>query len=111
MQKPDDAKPAPTEGLTGNQVLDYLRRHPDFLARHPELFGEDAPEGVVDLRQVLLKRLQDEVRNVNGEYAELVATSRANLSGQARIHAAVLALLAAKSFEHLIEIEIGRAHV
>ncbi|MEI9985008.1 MAG: hypothetical protein WDN69_18470 [Aliidongia sp.] len=33
----------------------------------------------------------------------LIATSRSNLSSQQRIHAAVLALLAATSFEQLIQ--------
>jgi uncharacterized protein YigA (DUF484 family) len=84
------------------QVAAYLRQHPDFFDRNPELLDDIAPagearaEGVVDLRHFMVERLRDEV-------AEMVTTGRANLSAQARIHKAILALLAARNFEHFVE--------
>lgn len=108
MRKPDEAKPAAGAAPTAAQVLDYLRRHPDFLKRHPELLSaaidEPGTEGVVDMRQYLVRRLQSEVRELEVQRADVVATRRAHLSSQSRVHAAVLALLSARTFEHLIEI-------
>ena len=107
MRKPDEAKPAAGAAPTAAQVLDYLRRHPDFLKRHPELLSaaidEPSASGIVDMRQYLVRRLQSEVRDLEEQRADVVATRRAHLSSQSRVHAAVLALLSAHTFEHLIE--------
>jgi uncharacterized protein YigA (DUF484 family) len=95
--------------LTGAQVADYLRRHPTFLMRHPELLdgqvapGRDRGDGVVDLQQFMVERLRREIARLRAEQDDLLANSRDNLSTQSRIHKAVLALLAADSFERLIE--------
>ncbi len=107
MQKPDEAKPAAAAAPTAAQIVDYLRRHPDFLKRHPELLSaaidEPSADGIVDMRQYLVRRLQSEVRDLEEQRADVVATRRAHLSSQSRVHAAVLALLSAHTFEHLIE--------
>jgi uncharacterized protein YigA (DUF484 family) len=112
-RKPEDAVPAKPAAaaarITAAQVVDYLRRHPDFLLRHPELLdGQMAParrqgNGVVDLQQFMVERLRRDVAKLRADQDDLLANSRDNLSTQDRIHKAVLALLAARSFEHLIE--------
>ena len=108
-QSPDDAA-APTTRLTAAQVVDYLKRHPTFLLRHPELLevqaapGRVRGEAVVDLQQFMVERLRKDLTRLRGLQDEMVANSRDNLSTQDRIHKAVLALLTAESFEHLIEI-------
>jgi uncharacterized protein YigA (DUF484 family) len=108
-QTPDDAL-ASAPRLTAAQVLDYLKRHPTFLQRHPELLDSQVPparnhgEGVVDLQQFMVERLRRDLTRLRGLQDELVANSRDNLSTQDRIHRAILALLDAESFEHLIEI-------
>ena len=95
---------------TAQQVASYLRRHPDFLFRHPEVLEGLKPpirangDGVVDLQQFMVERLRGEIQRLRSDQDDLVTTSRDNLSTQARVHAAVLALLAAPSFEHLIEV-------
>ncbi|MFO0995937.1 MAG: DUF484 family protein [Alphaproteobacteria bacterium] len=108
MRKPDEAKPAANAAPTAAQVLDYLRRHPDFLKRHPELLSaaidEPSADGIIDMRQYLVRRLQSEVRELEEQRADVVATRRAHLSSQSRVHTAVLALLSARTFEHLIEV-------
>lgn len=109
MQKPDDAKPARRAAPTAQQVADYLRRHPDFLAQHPELLNNATPgapvraDGAVDMQHFLLKRAQGELRALQDAHADLVSTSRANLTSQKRIHQAALALLAAPGFPQLLE--------
>jgi uncharacterized protein len=111
LLQPDEGprRVAPAPRLTGAQVADYLRRHPTFLMRHPELLdaqvapGRDRGDGVVDLQQFMVERLRREIARLRTEQDDLLANSRDNLSTQARIHKAVLALLAADSFERLIE--------
>jgi len=92
------------------EVATYLRQHASFLADHPDLLQVLTPpaqqrgDGVIDMQQFMLQRLQTEVARVKNQHRALITTSRANLASQARIHQAVLALLAAPSFEHLIQI-------
>ncbi len=97
------------EPVSAAQVADYLRRHPDFFARNPDLLEEiqpparDCGEGVVDLQQYIVEHLRAELTDLAAARDTLVVTGRNNLSAQARVHKATLALLAAKSFEHFIE--------
>lgn len=92
------------------EVATYLRQHATFLAEHPDLLDVLTPpaqqrgDGVIDMQQFMLQRLQTEVARLKNQHRALITTSRANLASQARIHQAVLALLAAPSFEHLIQI-------
>jgi len=92
------------------EVATYLRQHASFLAEHPDLLQVLAPpaqqrgDGVIDMQQFMLQRLQTEVARLKNQHRALITTSRANLASQARIHQAVLTLLAAPSFEHLIQI-------
>ena len=97
------------EPVSAAQVADYLRRHPDFFGQNPDLLEEmqpsarDCGEGIVDLRQYIVERLRAELTGLAAARDALVVTGRSNLSAQARVHKAILALLAAKSFEHFIE--------
>jgi uncharacterized protein YigA (DUF484 family) len=92
------------------EVADYLRRYPDFLIENPDLLEVLAPapldrgEGVVDLQRFLVERLRQQVAELRRAHDELLAVGRANMMAEARVHRAVLALLSANSFEHLIEI-------
>jgi uncharacterized protein YigA (DUF484 family) len=92
------------------QVAGYLRRHPAFLAEHPELLEVLAPpgrthgDGVLDLQSFMVERLRGEVAEMREARDALVRSGRSNMAAQGRVHEAVLALLASKSFEHLIEI-------
>ena len=94
------------------QVIAYLRRHPDFLYRHPELLDQQTPparhnEGsVVDLH-FMVERLRSDVAKLRANQDEIIANSRDNLGTQERIHKAVLALLEADTFEEFIEIITG----
>lgn len=99
--------------LNDGVVADYLREHPDFLVRHPELIEilipperrlDGAAGGVVlDLHRFMLERLRYEMRGLRDSHDLLVTTGRSNMSAQARIHEAVLAILSAPTFERLIE--------
>ena len=56
------------------------------------------------MQQFMLQHQRAEIARLKSQHRALVGTSRANLASQARVHAAVLALLAASSFEQLIQI-------
>lgn len=100
--------PAPAP-LIASEVIAYLRHHPNFLADHPDLLQVLTPPtlqrgpGVVDMQHFMLQKLQAEIARLKNQHRALITTTRANLATQSRIHAAVLALLAAPSFEHLIQ--------
>jgi uncharacterized protein YigA (DUF484 family) len=61
-------------------------------------------EGVLDMQQFMLLRLREELARAKLQQRTLIATSRSNLTSQGRIHAAVLAIIAATSFEQLIQV-------
>ena len=95
--------------ITDGRVLNYLKRHPDFLVRYPEaLDNQSVPErtlgdGVADLQSAMIARLRADVVGHTDRQRELIDNSRAKLTTQARVHECVLALLAARSFEQVIE--------
>jgi len=90
-------------------VIAYLRRHPDFLDRHPEALRllraptREVGEDVFDFQHFLIERLRGELARVALEHRTLIAASRGNLASQGRIHKAALAILAASSFEQLLQ--------
>ncbi|MCC7276049.1 MAG: DUF484 family protein [Alphaproteobacteria bacterium] len=102
---PSQINPPP---INAARVAAYLRTHPDFLVRHPDLVAVLTPpapqrgEAIVDMQQFMLMRLQAEVRRVKDEQRALLAATRANMQSQSRIHDAALALLGARTFEHLV---------
>jgi len=105
---PDQAQLESLPTLGASQIIAYLRRHPSFLNDHPELLeillppSAQSGQSVIDMQRFMLERLQREVARLNGAHGELVAASRSNMTTQAQVHAAALALLEATTFEHLI---------
>jgi len=101
--------PQPSE-IGARDVIAYLRRHPDFLERHPEALklmrppARKAGDGVLDFQQFLLERLRGDVVRLEDERRSLITTSRGNLASQCRVHKAVVAMLRATTFEHLLQI-------
>jgi uncharacterized protein YigA (DUF484 family) len=109
VSKPESADSAPVRAPTAEEVADYLRLHPGFLVDHPSLLSVLTPptrntgSNVVDMQNFMIERLGREVERVKVSQDELIATARGNLSSQSRIHAAVLDVIGARSFEQLIE--------
>ncbi len=96
--------------LTAGEVAGFLEQHPEFFAEHPDLLDSlsaPSPEnegGVVNLQHFLVERLRLQLAEARHAHDGLVAIGRANLTIQARVNRAVLALLSARSFEQLIEL-------
>ncbi len=103
-ERPAAVKPA------AEDVIDFLAKNPDFLNRNPELYDiltppkEKTQRGVVDFQHYMVKRLKEDRQDILQSAQEIVETTRANMSNQARIHAAVLMLLEAKNFEDFIRV-------
>ncbi|HEX3864617.1 MAG TPA: DUF484 family protein [Stellaceae bacterium] len=101
--------PEPAAETTGRDVLAYLRRHPDFLDRHPEALRllraptREVGEQVVDFQHFQIERLRRDLSRLNIEHRTLIAASRGNLASQSRVHKAAVAILAAPSFEQLLQ--------
>lgn len=99
-----------SQEIDGSAVLSYLQRHPDFLAAHPEVLEIMTPPqrvngaGVVDLQHYILDRQRTQIAELEVARDSLLQSGRSNLAAQRRVHQAVVALLGARSFEHLIEI-------
>ncbi len=102
--------------LTDAQVVRFLRENPDFLERYPQLLSviraperqfqdvDEAGGEVVDLQGAMLSRMRSELAQREEQSSELIDASRANLQSQNRVHAAVIAILSARSLDHMIEI-------
>ncbi len=91
-------------------MRDYLLENPDFLCDNPDLLPLLRPEvqhngeNVLDMGQIVARRLGDEVSRLKAQHEELLAAGRANQAAQQQVHAAALAMMAARNFEHLIHI-------
>jgi hypothetical protein len=102
------AAPEP-ETIGAAEVCAYLKAHPDFLVHHPDLLAVLTPpalqrgDQVVDMQSFMLQRQRGELEKLQQQHGELIGTSRANLTSQARVHGAALALFGARSFEQLIQ--------
>lgn len=112
MQKPskkEKTESVAEQSLEASQVLAYLGAHPEFLAEHAELLEpllrpeRASGDRVVDLQRFMVERLKRRARELEEERARIVSLVRLNLKSQTRVHRAVLALINARSFEHLIQ--------
>lgn len=103
------ARSAGAPPVSDEQVAEYLRAHPDFLCSYPDLIdvltppGRNNGNGVTDLQQFMVQKLRQDLAEMSSARDALVQTGRCNLSAQARVHKATLALLKARSFEHFVE--------
>jgi uncharacterized protein YigA (DUF484 family) len=104
----DKRRGPPAETLSADAVAAWLRQHPDFLANNPDLLfaltppDQRAGEAVVDFQRFMVERQQRELAKLKASSEELLAISRLNKSTQQTVHRAVLALLAAPTFERAI---------
>lgn len=109
-----DGATAESPAITARDVIAYLRQHPNFLDRHPEALrilypptrdvSPDGGHGVLDFQHFLLDRVRRDLVRVDTEHRTLLTASRGNLASQSRVHNSVIALLAARNFEHLLQV-------
>ena len=108
--QPASSTPITDPTLSDSAVADYLRDHPDFLIRNPDVLEALAPparwsgDGVVDMQQYLINRNRSEMDELRDCAQDVIETSRSNMSTQTRAHAAVLALLAARQWGDIVHV-------
>ncbi len=100
----DDVTPLP---VSEDAVVEFLYLNPELLSRHPRLLEaivlpSRSKGSVVDIQHVLLQRLREENDKLRRAYDNVVGTARYNRSAQRQVHAGVLQILSATSFERLI---------
>jgi uncharacterized protein YigA (DUF484 family) len=112
LPAPAAATSASGKAPSAGEVVGYLKQHPDFLNEHPDLLGVLTPpkldrgERVIDKQHFMVQHQRNEIARIEAQNKTLVSATRANLMGQARGHAAALAIIGAQSFEQLIQIVI-----
>lgn len=95
--------------LTADEVRDFLRRHPDFIKKNPDIVTEITPpeqdlgNGIIDFQHYLVKNLQKDSKALKSRYDVLVDFCRDNMSVQAQVHQAALRLIRTLSLEQLLE--------
>ena len=97
--------------ITAQDVTQWLKDNPDYLSQNPQILNYIAPpnsveetQTVVDFQKLMVKKLQKDHAEALETTNMLVEHTRSNLDNQNRIHAAVLNLLDATSFEEFIHI-------
>ncbi len=89
--------------ITEDDVIAYLKEHPNVLdhlipPRPRPRKGEPA-----DFQSYMIERLKADKEQVINSTREIVENARSNMNNQQRIHAAVLRLLEAYSFDEFIQ--------
>lgn len=101
--------PAPFPAdLSADDVIAWLRAHPDFLEAHPDAVDalippKDKAAGTIDFQAHLVKRLKADREDVLNTTRDIIETARNNMNNTTRIHRAVLTLLEARTFDEFIE--------
>ena len=108
--KPTAPRAAAPRAPAKADIRAFLSENPHYLVDNPDVLSAVTPRPrhagapVTDLQGYLIARLRDENEKLLARHAELLATTRANLLSQGRIHNAALMILEARSFAELIEI-------
>jgi len=108
MTKEEPELPLPSPP-TEAEVRAWLLEHPDFLAENPEILTHLTPpeaqqgENVEDFQAHMLHRLQSRQRELKDDLEELIGVTRDNISTQAQVNKAILALVKTESLEQLLQ--------
>jgi uncharacterized protein YigA (DUF484 family) len=100
--------------ITDDDVLEFLKNNPKFLQKNPDavdylVLPKSSPgsasgkKGVADFQSYMIERLKADKEEVISTSQEIVATTRANMNNQQRVHEAVLRLLESRSFDEFIQ--------
>jgi len=101
-------RPAPDATLDAQTVKAFLLANPDTLHDEPDLLAKLTPDahregdGVVDFQVFTIDRLRQEIEDLRELQQAMVNAAEENAISRDRIFAAVLKVLDARNFEHLI---------
>jgi len=98
----------PTRPIDAAAVKAFLAANPDVLHDEPDLLAKLAPDtyrdanGVVDFQVFTIDRLQQEIEDLRELQHAMVTAAEENSISRDHIFSAVLKVLDARNFEHLI---------
>lgn len=98
----------PSANLDENQIVRYLRQHPDFFDRHPGLLTEltlPHPDNgeAISLVERQLGILREQKAVLDRKLQHLTTTARSNENLFARIESLILGLIDASAVEQVLE--------
>lgn len=108
MSKKEPELPLPSPP-TETAVTQWLLENPAFLSENPQLLAAMVPptaqsgENVEDFQYHMLSRLQSRQRELKDDLEELIGVTRDNISTQAQVNEAVIAMLKANSLQQLLQ--------
>lgn len=86
-----------------DDVLNFIKDNPDILEELLPERSRPRKGEVADFQSYMIERLKADKEEVINSTRELVENARSNMNNQQRIHAAVLSLLEAQSFDEFIQ--------
>ena len=99
-----------SDDLTPEDVLEFLKDNPSFINEYPQAADFLVPKRkrekrgeVADFQSFMIERLKADKAKAHSTTKELVEATRANMSNQQRINAAVLRMLEAQRFDDFIQ--------
>ncbi len=98
----------PEQNITADDVLEFLKKNPKFLAQNPAavdlLTPSKGDRKVKDFQSFMIERLKQDKEKVVTTARTLVENARSNMNNQVRIQNVILRLLEATTFEEFIHI-------
>lgn len=95
--------------ISEDDVISWLRKHPDFLSRNPDICELLLPpkaetgKNVADFQHFMIKRLREDRDGIIEEAREIVETSRTNMNNQSRMFKSIVMLLDSQTFDEFIQ--------
>ena len=77
--------------LTDEDIVSYLKKHPDFLRAHPDLLDtllapkNEMGKGVADFQSFMIERLKEDKHKAIQVTKQVVENARSNMNNLARI--------------------------
>ncbi len=102
--------PPEKQALSKKDVTSFLKDNPSFLRDNPDILDMLIPERqrpkkgqVADFQSYMIERLKADKDEVVESTREIIENARSNMNNQQRIHACVLRLLEAQTFDEFIQ--------
>lgn len=98
-----------TSEMTAEEVISYLRDHPEFLKDFPIACDYLLPptniqgKGLADFQNYMIQRLKADKEEAITSTRELVENVRSNMNNQQRIHKSILRLLESRDFDDFVQ--------
>ncbi len=103
-------QPLAEKSLSAKDIKDFVRANPHIITDDADLLSAIVPgavsdEGVVaDMQRFAIDRFKQHIADLTRQRDMTQANMRSNAAAAAQVHNAVLAILEARNFEHMVQI-------